>query len=174
MTTRDLNGWLSNLLGPTVKVDGEDVTTRRAFVNFVGATQEDDPDNDATNVTISAELDPATISTAGSMSAADKAKLDGIQKQGSTTAIAALNIDWSLSGTYSKTLSAGGNTFTFSNATDGQMIVVRLTGAASTVTWPTVKWPGGVAPTQTASGIDVYTFVKEGSTIYGSVVQAMA
>mgnify|MGYP006330750103 FL=1 len=54
------------------------------------------------------------------------------------------------------------------------VIVVRVTGAASTLTWPTVKWAGGVAPTQTASGIDVYTFVHDGTSIYGSVVQAMA
>ncbi len=89
-------------------------------------------------------------------------------------AISVLDIDWSLSGVYTKTLAAGGNTFTFSNATDGQTIIVILTGAASTVSWPSVKWSGGVAPTQTASGTDVYTFVKAGSTIYGSVVQAMA
>lgn len=91
-----------------------------------------------------------------------------------TAAVGALAIDWATANVFTKTLSAGGNTFTFSNAADGQVIIVVLTGAASTVTWPTVKWAGGVAPTQTASGIDVYTFVKAGSTIYGSVVQAMA
>ncbi len=116
----------------------------------------------------------ATTGAAGSMSAADKTKLDGIQKQGGSVAIALLSIDWSLGGTFSKTLAAGANTFTFANATDGQVIVVVVTGAASTLTWPTVKWAAGAAPTQTASGIDVYTFVKVGSTIYGSVVQAMA
>lgn len=42
------------------------------------------------------------------------------------------------------------------------------------VTWPTVSWPGGTPPTQTASGVDVYTFVNDGSTIYGSVVQNMS
>jgi hypothetical protein len=91
-----------------------------------------------------------------------------------SNALAALAIDWSISNTHSKTLSAGSNTFTFSNATDGQCIIVVLTGAASTVVWPTVKWPAGVAPTQTASGTDVYTFTKVGLNIYGSVVQAMA
>lgn len=91
-----------------------------------------------------------------------------------TTAVSAMAIDWSLSGTFSKTLAAGANTFTFSNATDGQCIIVKVTGAASTLTWPTVLWAGGVAPTQTASGVDIYTFVKIGSDIFGSVVQAMA
>ena len=96
------------------------------------------------------------------------------QLQGATVGLGALDIDWTLGAVFSKTLAAGANTFTFSGQTSGMVIVVRLTGAASTVTWPTVKWPGGVAPTQTASGIDVYTFVYDGTSVYGSVVQAMA
>ena len=89
-------------------------------------------------------------------------------------AISALNINWSLGDVFFKTLAAGASVFTFTNTTDGQVIIVEVTGAASTLTWPTVKWAGGVAPTQTASGTDVYTFVKRGSSIFGSVVQAMA
>ncbi len=88
--------------------------------------------------------------------------------------IAALDIDWSLSAVFTKTLSAGSNTLTFSNAESGATIIVRLTGAASTVTWPTVKWAGGTPPTQTASGTDIYTFVHDGTDIYGTVVPAMA
>jgi len=88
--------------------------------------------------------------------------------------IAALAIDWSRGDVFFKTLAAGANVFTFANAANGQVIIVEVTGAASTLTWPTVKWAGGVVPTQTASGTDVYTFVKRGSNIFGSVVQAMA
>lgn len=91
-----------------------------------------------------------------------------------SVAVPAMAIDWTIPGTFSKTLAAGANTFTFSNATDGMVIIVVVTGAASTLTWPVVKWAAGAAPTQTASGTDVYTFVKIGTTIYGSVVQAMA
>lgn len=90
------------------------------------------------------------------------------------SAIGASNIDWSLSGVYTKTLGAN-TTFTFSNQTSGQTIVVRLTNTASnyTVTWPgTVKWAGGVAPTMTIGAFsDVYTFVHDGTDIYGSFVQ---
>ncbi len=82
---------------------------------------------------------------------------------------AAFSIDWSLSNTFLKTLAAGANTFTFANATDGGGITIAVTGAASTLSWPSVKWAGGVVPTQTASGTDVYSFVKIGSTIYGAV-----
>lgn len=90
------------------------------------------------------------------------------------SAMAALAIDWSVAAVFTKTLAAGANTITFANQSSGRVITVRLTGAASTVTWPTVKWAGGTAPTQTTSGTDVYTFVHDGTSIYGSVVQAMA
>lgn len=96
------------------------------------------------------------------------------QVQGAAVAVAALAIDWSLGNVFTKTLAAGANTFTFSNQASGMTIMVRVTGAASTLTWPTVKWAAGAAPTQTASGTDVYTFVHDGTSVYGSVVQAMA
>jgi hypothetical protein len=90
-----------------------------------------------------------------------------------TNAISALDIDWSLSGTHSKTLGAN-STFTFSNMVDGETIVVALTNTASnyTVTWPTVQWSGGVAPVQTVGAkTDIYSFKRIGSTTYGSVIQ---
>jgi hypothetical protein len=103
---------------------------------------------------------------------ANAIRLDG-RVDASALAIPALDIDWSAASIFTKTLSAGANVITFSNTADGTIIVV-LTGAASTVTWPTVKWSGGISPTQTASGTDVYTFVKAGASIYGSVLQVMA
>ncbi len=94
------------------------------------------------------------------------------------SAMGALNIDWSAAPMFTKTLSAGANTITFSNQVAGQTIIVRFTGAASTVTWPgggsAIRWPGGAAPTQTASGTDIYTLVYDGTNTYGSYVQAMA
>lgn len=90
-------------------------------------------------------------------------------------AVAALAIDWATGQVFTKTLGAGANTFTWSNQASGMTIMVRVTGAASTLTWPSgIRWAGGVTPTQTASGTDVYTFVHDGTSIYGSVVQAMA
>ena len=88
-----------------------------------------------------------------------------------TNAISASEIDWSLAFTHSKTLSAN-TTFTFANTVDGKTIIVFVTNTASnyTVTWPTVVWSGGSAPVQTVGAkTDVYTFVRTGSTIYGSV-----
>ena len=90
-----------------------------------------------------------------------------------TNAVAAVTIDWAAAGTHSKTLSAN-TTFLFSNAVDGETIIVALTNTTSnyTVAWPTTKWAGGTAPTQTVGAkTDVYTFVQVGSTIYGTVIQ---
>lgn len=51
--TSDPNSWLPSLIGPdTILVDGERVNPVRRSLNLVGATQEDDPDNDQTNITI--------------------------------------------------------------------------------------------------------------------------
>lgn len=113
----------------------------------------------------------ATTSTAGSMSAADKAKLDGLQKQGASVEIAALEIDWSLGGVFYKTLAAGESTLTFANATDGWMISVELVGATSTVVWPAgIRWQGGAPPTQSSAGTTLYTLVKSALGISGNAV----
>lgn len=92
-----------------------------------------------------------------------------------TSAISASAIDWSLGNVFTKTLGAN-TTFTFSNNTNGQTIVVRLTNTASnfTVTWPTVRWAGGTPPTMSPGAVsDVYTFIYDGSNFYGSAVQNM-
>ncbi len=98
------------------------------------------------------------------------------QIQGATVAVAAMAIDWTLGPVFTKTLAAGANTFTFANQASGMVIVVRVTsdGGGSTLTWPTVLWAGGTPPTQTSTGVDVYTFVHDGTSIYGSVVQDMS
>lgn len=135
-------------------------------------------DVDASAAIAGSKLQAASSGNAGAMSAADKTKLDGLQTQGSAVAMGALDIDWSAGSVFTKTLAAGANTFTFSNAASGKVIVVRVTSATapstSTLTWPTVRWAGGTAPTQTPSGTDVYTFVHDGTNIYGSVVQDMS
>ena len=49
--TRDVSSWLPGLIGPdTIQVAGESIAIRRPSINFVGATEEDDPDNEATNI----------------------------------------------------------------------------------------------------------------------------
>lgn len=90
-------------------------------------------------------------------------------------AIPAANIDWSAGGMFTKALAAN-IVFTFSNLVAGRAIKVEITGdAASTVTWPAVRWPGGVAPVQTLSKVDVYTFITfDGVNVDGTSVQNMS
>jgi hypothetical protein len=92
-----------------------------------------------------------------------------------TTTVSASNIDWSASNSFYKTLAAN-TTFTFSNAVDGQVITICLLNTTSnyTVTWPTIKWAGGTAPTMTTGAhYDVYTIYYNATVgaYFGSYVQ---
>ena len=70
-------------------------------------------------------------------------------------------------------------TFTMPTATSGKSFILKLTQAATgmtTATFTGVKWPGGTAPTitATASAVDVLTFVCADSIWYGNYAQAFA
>ena len=82
-------------------------------------------------------------------------------------------IDWATGTNFYDTLS-GNSTVVFSNDADGQIITVYYSnnGTSYTVDFPVaVLWTGSTAPVQTASGNDVYTFIKFKNEICGSVVQ---
>ena len=78
-----------------------------------------------------------------------------------------------LSGGTLQILTLTGNcTFTFPTATAGKgfTLLLKQDGTGSrTVTWSTVKWPGGTAPTvtSTASRQDIYSFFADGTNWYG-------
>ena len=70
-------------------------------------------------------------------------------------------------------------TFTMPTATAGKSFILILTQASSgmtTATFTSVKWPGGTAPTitATASAVDILSFVANGSVWYGNAAQAFA
>lgn len=74
-------------------------------------------------------------------------------------------VDYTL-GNYVTATSTGITTWTFSNppATGiaGGFVLKLTNGGAFAQTWPTsVKWPGGTAPTLTASGVDVLVFLTD-------------
>ena len=50
----------------------------------------------------------------------------------------------------------------------GQSITLVIPGTANTVTWPTDKWLGGVAPTLDATNDNIVSLFKIGTTLYGS------
>ena len=70
------------------------------------------------------------------------------------------------------TVSDGTNTFVFSNpSATGKccsFTLILTNGGSQTVTWPgSVDWSGGTAPTLTASGIDIFSFLTiDGGTIW--------
>jgi hypothetical protein len=69
----------------------------------------------------------------------------------------------------------GNATITMPTATSGKSFILLLKQDATgsrTVTWSTVKWPGGTAPTitSTASKQDIYSFFADGTNWYGTTV----
>lgn len=82
----------------------------------------------------------------------------------------AVTVDLSLGNSVSATIAAA-TTLTFTGAASGACRTVLLTltnGGSATVTWPsTIKWPGGTAPTLTASGVDlVILSTSDGGTTW--------
>jgi len=72
---------------------------------------------------------------------------------------------WTLSGSSTPTDSFGA----------GESMTLMINdGSAYTITWPTMQWAGGSAPTLATSGYSVVTLWKVGSTLYGVVVGDMS
>jgi hypothetical protein len=82
------------------------------------------------------------------------------------------DIDLTLGNVVSGTVDTSETTFTFSNppatGTAGSFTLFLTNGGSQTVNWPaSVDWPGGTAPTLTASGIDILVFeTLDGGTIW--------
>jgi hypothetical protein len=78
-------------------------------------------------------------------------------------------------GTVQQLTLTGNATITMPTAAAGKSFIIMLkqdgTGSR-TVTWSTVVWPGGTAPTitSTASKQDIYSFFSDGTSWYGVTV----
>jgi len=78
-------------------------------------------------------------------------------------------------GTVQNLTLTGNATITMPTAVAGKSFIIMLrqdaTGSRS-VTWSTVVWPGGTAPTitGTASKMDMYSFFSDGTSWYGVTV----
>ena len=68
----------------------------------------------------------------------------------------------------------GSPTITMPTAVAGKSFILLLRSGSGSyaVTWSTVKWPGGTAPTvtTTASRMDIYSFYSDGTNWYGTTV----
>jgi hypothetical protein len=92
---------------------------------------------------------------------------------GTSADLTTSEIDLSKGVVFSKTVSAD-TVFTFTNAPSGRAATFNLiitNGGSATITWPaSVKWTDAAAPTLTASGVDVLTFMTpNGTTWYGTL-----
>ena len=92
---------------------------------------------------------------------------------GTSADLTTSEVDLSKGVVFSKTVSAD-TVFTFINAPSGRAATFNLiitNGGSATITWPaSVKWTDAAAPTLTASGVDVLTFMTpNGTTWYGTV-----
>jgi hypothetical protein len=80
----------------------------------------------------------------------------------------AKEISWANGDRQKVTINGDACAFTFSNASAGQVLTLRVVedGSGHTAhTWPTLKWPGGTVgtPTLTASAINIYIFYFDGT-----------
>ena len=95
-----------------------------------------------------------------------------IEEQDASSGGTTPSLDCSSATVFTHTVATGATTFTFSNpAASGKatsLTLILTNGGSQTVTWPTsVDWAGGTAPTLTAAGIDILTFVTiDGGTIW--------
>ena len=84
------------------------------------------------------------------------------------------------SGTVQTCTLTGNCTFTMPTATAGKSFVLILTQDATgsrTAVFTSVKWPNGTAPTITTTattGVDILTFVANGTSWFGTYAQAFA
>jgi hypothetical protein len=72
-----------------------------------------------------------------------------------------------------QTLTLSVNVTLTDSLTSGQSMLLMINdGAGFSITWPTVTWGGGSAPTLATSGFTIIQLFKVGSTLYGSRVGA--
>lgn len=122
------------------------------------------------------DLSKFTVVSAGSLATVVQLIGPSPTNEGTSTPI---TINWNTPGIHKAAPAGAALTVNFSNATDGQIVNFVLTNSASlAITWgsggaSSIVWAGSATPpTPSATGkVDIYTFLKVGSTIYGSARQ---
>lgn len=124
-----------------------------------------------------ADLIDVSVDAGGGSYVTRKVKKSNVKSETvNATATGTVDLDWAAEDNHTLTLT-GNTTLTFSNDSNGQVIVLTVAQDGTggyTLTFPaTVKWAGGTAPTQSAgaSEIDVYTIIRRNGNLYGSFLQ---
>ena len=68
----------------------------------------------------------------------------------------------------------GANRTATESLTTGQSVMLMVSAGSYTLTFPTITWVGGTAPTLAASGYTVIEIWKTASTLYGATVGDVA
>ena len=115
--------------------------------------------------------DVANIDAVGVVTARSGIDLTGGRYTNVATAVGALDVNMSLGNYFTKTITTGINTFTFSNPpTSGTVgsFTLELTHTGGTADWPTeVKWPGDTAPNLSSGKTHLFMFITDdGGTRY--------
>lgn len=86
-----------------------------------------------------------------------------------------VTVDWTLGNKAKYTINATGTfTFTAPGGPANLCLLITNSGVARPITFPaTVKWAGGVQPTET-TGVDLYTFFYDGTNYYGAALTDMS
>jgi hypothetical protein len=118
--------------------------------------------SDGLNVA-NASLTNVSVDFVGNLATQPKLKFYNIE--GSALGVTSGNVTISLADAnfYSATSNAN-TTWTFANASPANtlsgVVLALSNGGADTQTWTNVAWSGGVAPSLTASGLDILVFVS--------------
>ena len=115
--------------------------------------------------------DVANIDSVGVVTARSGIDLTGGRYTNVATAVGALDVNMSLGNYFTKTITTGINTFTFSNPpTSGTVgsFTLELTHTGGTADWPTeVKWPENTAPNLSSGKTHLFMFITDdGGTRY--------
>jgi hypothetical protein len=102
--------------------------------------------------------------------------IEGVTVIGSSGTTQTLSLT---NGTFQTITLTGNCTFTMPTATAGQSFVLIVSQDATggrTATFTSVKWPAGTTPvvTSTASAVDIFSFIANGTNWYGNFAQGYA
>ena len=158
---------------------GTGTLTATAFAGPVTGNVTGNASGTAATVTGAAQAAITSVGTltgltmGGELAAVDQVISRPVMKDYAETkvAMAAHAVDLSLGNVQTYTLS-GNQTLTFTNppasGKAGSFTLIVTNGGSATLTWPTsVDWAAATAPTLTASGVDILTFLTiDGGTIW--------
>lgn len=128
--------------------------------------------NELPGTTSTADTDLLLIQQGGADKQVDKKTLFR-ETVFAITHAATVDVDPANGGIQTWTLT-GNASVTFGSFLEGQSVTLMITAAANTITWPTMNWVGGTAPTLSTTEQTVVELWKVGTTVYGANVGDVA